>query len=257
MGLFSKEACEICGKESGVLSRTKLQDGKYVCSDCLKNASAYYPAARYDFEKLKKHLEHMERENELYEKEFKSIPDERKDIQIRNFSEGIIFADDIAMFEIVNYKTKQKNKKELFRYDQIWDFKMYTKPNPEGSQHKYQEVGVKIKFLSEAEDDPAYVLASEAIKNHRHPYMRDEIELKTASNVDKIDGGMIRRHLEDILGLKLETSITIDYANTERTEYRNFAEIEKTFNREKYSALSDEAERRCFGKTLKELDNEQ
>lgn len=254
--VFSKEACEICGKEEGILGRTKLQDGKYICSDCMKNTSSYFHAARYNFDEFKKHLAHMERENELYEKVYKEIPDERKVIEIRNFSEGIIFADDIAMFEIVNHKTKQKNKKELFRYDQIWDFKMYTKPSPEGSNYKYSEVGVKIKMLSEKDEDPAYVLASDTIKNHRHPYMRDEIELKCKSNCNEIEGGMIRRHLEDILGLKLETKITVDYANTTRTEYRNFAEVGKSFNREKYSQIADEAERNLFGKTIKELDNE-
>ena len=33
MGLFSKEACAICGKETR-FSKTKLADGNYICSKC-------------------------------------------------------------------------------------------------------------------------------------------------------------------------------------------------------------------------------
>ena len=251
--VFSKEACEICGKESGILSRTKLNDGKYICSDCMKNASAYFHAPRYNFEEFKKHLEYMERENELYEKAFATIPDERKDIQIRNFSQGIIFADDIAMFEIVNSKTKAKNKKELFRYDQIWDFKTYTKPAPEGSNYQFAEVGIKIKMLSEKDEDPQYVLASEGIKSHRHPYIIDELEIVCAKNTSKLEYGTVRAHLERILGLVLETKISMQYANTERTNYRTLGEVEKTFNRGPYTDKANEAEILALGKTIKEF----
>ena len=44
--LFSKQACELCSKEVGALSRSKLKDGKYVCYDCLKNSSAFIPVVR-------------------------------------------------------------------------------------------------------------------------------------------------------------------------------------------------------------------
>jgi len=34
MGLFSKEACAFCGKEVGVMHRTKVAGGDYLCTDC-------------------------------------------------------------------------------------------------------------------------------------------------------------------------------------------------------------------------------
>ena len=34
MGLFSKEACCFCGKEVGLMSRSKLSSGEYICTDC-------------------------------------------------------------------------------------------------------------------------------------------------------------------------------------------------------------------------------
>lgn len=35
MGLFSKENCIICGSEVGALNRTKMDDGSYICSNCV------------------------------------------------------------------------------------------------------------------------------------------------------------------------------------------------------------------------------
>ena len=251
--VFSKEACELCGKESGILSRAKLKDGKYVCTDCTKNASSFYHEVRYTLDEFKKHLEYMERENELYEKAFATLPAEKKDIQIRNFSNGIIFADDIGMFEIVNAKTKAKNKKELFRYDQIWDFKTYTKPAPEGSNYKYSEVGIKIKMLSEADEDPEYVLASDYIKSLRHPYIREELEIVCAKNTNNIEYGNVKRHLEMIMGLVLETKFTTQFNNADKPNYRHLGEVEKTFNRGPYTDKANEAEILALGKPLKEF----
>lgn len=34
MGLFSKETCVFCGKEVGMMHRSKMQGGDYICTDC-------------------------------------------------------------------------------------------------------------------------------------------------------------------------------------------------------------------------------
>ncbi len=34
MALFSKQSCEHCGNTAGMMTRTKLADGKYICYDC-------------------------------------------------------------------------------------------------------------------------------------------------------------------------------------------------------------------------------
>lgn len=34
MGLFSKEACVFCGKEVGMMHRSKMAGGDYICTDC-------------------------------------------------------------------------------------------------------------------------------------------------------------------------------------------------------------------------------
>lgn len=35
MGLFTKEKCILCGIEANALSRTKLNDGSFICNDCV------------------------------------------------------------------------------------------------------------------------------------------------------------------------------------------------------------------------------
>ena len=36
MGLFSKETCEFCSKQAGLLGRKKITDKKYICKECEK-----------------------------------------------------------------------------------------------------------------------------------------------------------------------------------------------------------------------------
>lgn len=49
MGLFDKflekKECGICGKELGLLGKTKLQDG-YMCKDCARGLSPFFTRAR-------------------------------------------------------------------------------------------------------------------------------------------------------------------------------------------------------------------
>ena len=46
--IFSKQTCEICKAEVGALSRTKLKDGTFVCSECTKNCSKFFSPVLYD-----------------------------------------------------------------------------------------------------------------------------------------------------------------------------------------------------------------
>ena len=46
MGLFSKEACTFCGKEVGMLGRSKLATKEFICNDC-KRKTNYF--ARMDY----------------------------------------------------------------------------------------------------------------------------------------------------------------------------------------------------------------
>lgn len=52
MGLFSKEACAICGKETR-FSKTKLADGNYICGNCLGDIHYHHNSLQGVYERTK------------------------------------------------------------------------------------------------------------------------------------------------------------------------------------------------------------
>ena len=245
--LFSKESCSICGKEEGILGRTKLTDGNFICSDCRKKCSPFLKAiVRCDLDHIKKHIEYLNMQKELYEKEYNVLPDDKKKAYGKDLLfNGIKLADDIGMFEIYNSETKKYGHKELFRYDEIFDFKAYGKPNSEGSAKKYQEVGVTIKMLKSIDtnfDQDRYI----------KEYL-EEISIPTASQVDVIDESFLYKHLNRIMGISIEGNLGVYDDGKVRIEYRNINDINMKFDRDKYTKLANDAEKRVWGKTKSEI----
>lgn len=222
MGLFSKEECEFCKQKVGMLSRKKMKDKKYICKDCEKNCSGFIDVSKFDSEYIKQHFEYMKKQDELYKKEFESIPEEEKISAIYQFN-GLVFADSIAMFEIITSKTEKKNYKELFRYDQIKDYDIYTVLNNQEGGKKYSEVGVKINFYCKEGLDS--VGRTEQEKEMAHPYV-ETIKVYYGKNVDNdLCVATAINHLDEIF-LKeprfktLGRSIKESFKGTE-TERRN------------------------------------
>ena len=202
--LFSKETCALCDKEVGALSRVKLNDGTYICSDCRKDTSAFINIQKLSLDEVKKHIEYMKKQNEFYEENFATLSDKEVVRCVKMGYAGVVFADSLGMFEIINAETKKKNYKELFRYDQIKDFEVYAKNNTTSgeNQKKYAETGVRIIMDSLA--DIGNFSASDEQKKHLHPYAMEFI-LPISRNVDYKDGGMIKNHLNKIFGRPDET----------------------------------------------------
>lgn len=195
MGLFSKEECCFCNQKVGMLSRKKLRDKKYICKDCEKNCSAFIDVSKFDSEYVKQHFEYMKKQDELYKKGFASIPKEEKIYAEYQFN-GLVFADSIAMFEVITSKTEKKNYKELFRYDQIKDYDIYTVLNNQEGGKKYSEVGVKIDFY--CKEGINSVGMTEQEKAMAHPYV-ETIKIYYGKNVDN-DLGVANaiNHLDEI-----------------------------------------------------------
>ena len=239
--IFSKQTCELCGKEVGMLSRAKLKDGKYICSDCAKDCSKFFSPTVYDLEEVKKHIDYMKKQEELYNKEFEPLQDKINTIKYIGGS-GLIFADSIGMFEVKCPKNKEQKVKELFRYDEMMDFKMYVKENPEGAGYKYQETGVQIKMMLDAPSTDYHT------KHYITKYVK-EFTIPVGKNTNDIEGGMVYDHLMKIFGLN---SGTYNMSKIKST-YRNLDEINRYFDRDKYSKLADDAERKVLGKTIEEI----
>lgn len=256
--LFSKQACGICDKEVSALNRIKLKDKKYICRDCGKNASRLFRIGYHDLDAVKKHLKYMEKANELYEKEFATLPKDEVDYCNHHGSHKIGFADCIGMFEIISPEMKKSNNKELFRYDQIDSFGPYYDLNSASSegQKKYKEYGVLIKMR--CAENFTQMNASDAEKASMHPYAI-EIKIPIQHNVDTPSGGdRIFAHLANIFGTN--NSATAQAANgiasvllgspaatiIPSTDFSNA-------NRKKYKKLADDVEKRALSQTLAEL----
>lgn len=201
---FSKQTCVFCNNEVGALSRKKLVDKNYICKECEKNCSAFLDPARFDTEYIKQHMEYMKKQDILYKKEFEPIDKKQKDRFVKEGYYGVEFADEIAMFEVIDPKANKRNYKELFRYDQIKDYEIYTKENmsTEGGK-KYAEVGVKIKMSCQI--GPSSAGMSDEEKKHAHPYV-EELNILCARNVDNTsDTSLLIGHLNKIFGRGSDT----------------------------------------------------
>ena len=263
MGLFGnffqKQACGICGKEAGALGRTKLKDGNYICKECGKNASRLFRLGYHDLDTTKKHLEYMKKANELYEKEFATLDKDAVDYCGHHGSYKIGFVDSIGMFAVLTPETKRRNKKELFRYDQIDSFGPYTEMNSmnrKEGERAIKEYGVLIKMR--CAEDFARMNASEAEKKLMHPHAI-EIKIPIQHNVDNPSGGdRIFAHLGAIFGGKkngvLEAagdvaSMLLGSPVGAMIPSGDFSDADRA----KYTKLADEVEKRAVGKALRDI----
>ena len=249
MGLFSKEECEFCKQKVGMLSRKKLKNKKYICKECEKNCSAFIEISRFDSEYVKQHFEYMKKQDMLYKQAFETLPKEEKLVTKHQFN-GIVFADSIAMFEIITPKSEKKNYKELFRYDQIKDYKIYENLNNQEGGNKYSEIGVEINFY--CKEGLSTLGMSEDEKGATHPYL-ETIKICYGKNVnDKMGLHTVINHLDEIflreptfksLGRNIKESFT--GTETDRRNIKQGADMLKALGglaKAKMSGNGDEME---------------
>ena len=198
--LFSKQTCAFCEKQVGALGRKKMTDGNYICKECEKNCSAFIDPSKFDTEFIRAHMEYIKKQDVLYKKEFETLDKKKKERFIHEGYYGLEFADDIAMFEVIDPKASKRNYKELFRYDQIKDYEIYSKPNSstEAGAKKYSEVGIKIIMNCQVGIDS--VGMSDIEKKLAHPYV-SELNILCARDTDSAtDSTWAVEHLNKIFG---------------------------------------------------------
>ena len=110
MALFSKEACCFCGKEVGMMSRSRLVSGEYICTDC---KYLTHPFIRIDHLN-KEQVEALMAEMAENEDRFQSI--EFRKTQRRHGSESWIFYDnfDLGVFSLYTPETKKYKNHFVF-----------------------------------------------------------------------------------------------------------------------------------------------
>lgn len=204
MGLFSKETCYFCNKDVGMLGRKKLHDSNFICKDCEKNCSAFLEVSRFSVDFLQNNMEYMKKQDELYKKAFETLDKNDKIKIIGEAFYGVVFADTIAMFEVINPIATKKNYKELFRYDQIKNYSIYTIP---GGEKKYSEVGVEIELNCKIGLESSALTEGE--KKISHPYC-EKLRIVCAKNTDdenEIHANQVVRHLNELYGKASDTVI--------------------------------------------------
>ena len=166
-----------CGNECGVMSRTKIKKGYYLCDSCGDLCSKYIRLSELTLDEIKGHIEYMKRQNRLFEEVY-SKEGKKETIPLTIKEAGIEFCDDLGMFRI-KYKnfTGRGKMNELFRYDQVASYEEYYDEMPSSEPGKTPEFkggGLKIKLLNK---NMEAINIDNKKGLHSHPYIKQEIKV--------------------------------------------------------------------------------
>ncbi len=132
MGLFEKKECELCGNKAGLLTRSKIQGGGYICGDCAARLSPNLKKiSQLSLDEVKEQIELKEENDRRFNEEFNMtrvlMIDDRH--RIMGVDEGS------CEFAILTDKNP-----DIFRFDQILNFNvdLSTKPLSEEEKKKTQ-----------------------------------------------------------------------------------------------------------------------
>lgn len=194
---FGKQTCAFCGKEVGMLSRDKIKNDEFICSDCKRTCSRYIQVYRLTKDELLGHMEYMKRQGKLVESmeglKARRVPSAGR--------QGILFYDEAGMFRIYDVDQDHRYAMEMIRYDQVAKYEPYldeAEPDEPGKEKIFGEWGVKITLVG-GEDD-----LSRMPKGLRaHPYITQEITVKINDrdkHIGELDVNQIISHFNTIFG---------------------------------------------------------
>lgn len=196
--MFSKQACALCGKECGAMSRTKLQDGQYICDDCGNKCSKYIRLSRMTLEEVNGHIAYMERQQKIYDEQFKTA--KKKEFHPNPNGGGIEFCDEMGMFRICDDNVRGRGKmKELFRYDQVDSYEeYYNESTGENGDKEFDEGGLIIRLVGTKTD-----LYNKNPALRPHPYIQDEIKIcfSNRSRSEAEYAHIAKQHFDYIFGV--------------------------------------------------------
>ena len=124
MGLFSKEICIICGNEAGAMSRTKLNNGTFLCSNCVAKTGL---SQGFTINTLKGLAEdEIKKRIEYHEKDMKENSERVSNFNATYQVGGYIWFDDNNKWFVFPQGTfsSKINNCYVFKYDEIIDFEV-------------------------------------------------------------------------------------------------------------------------------------
>ena len=177
--MFGKKNCTLCGKECGIMSRTKIKNDEFVCGECIKECSKYIDMGKLTKDEVLEHIEYMRKWDKLHTDVFKNAQLKKYPGSIR--TGGFVFANELGLFQIIDGKTNTNRKMpEMFRYDQVASYEPYTKKST-ATADKPQEItesGIKIKFVC----DDAGRFGESNLGTYPHPFIEKELTICIAKS---------------------------------------------------------------------------
>ncbi len=199
---FGKQACAFCGKEAGMLNRTKIKNKEFICNDCRRSCSRHIEVYRYTKDELLGHMEYMKRQEKLYA----SLGEPSRIVPGSGSREAIEFFDQVGMFRIRDLDNDNRYPKELFRYDQVAEYEPFcneSEPEEAGKPKVFDECGVKITLAGDETDTD---IEKKGLRPH--PYVTRELEVvvnKRDKEIGMLDVNHIISHFDFIFGVGDDT----------------------------------------------------
>lgn len=95
MGLFKEIYCAECGRKTGILTRTKLGDGHYVCNKCTSAIPAYVFSAmsQYTLNDYRQLISYIEESNRVLKKVFRETHSFNR--LVLDSNNGLLYVEDL------------------------------------------------------------------------------------------------------------------------------------------------------------------
>ncbi|MBQ8833592.1 MAG: hypothetical protein IJ001_01535 [Oscillospiraceae bacterium] len=210
---FGKQTCAFCGKEVGMMSRDKIKNDEFICSDCKRTCSRFLQVYRLTKDELLGHMEYMKRQGKLVES-MEGVKERRVPSAGR---QGILFYDEAGMFRIYDVDKDHRYAMEMIRYDQVAKYEPYldeAEPDEPGKEKIFGECGVKLTLVGGMDD------LSQMPKGLRaHPYITQEITIcvnNREKDIGMMDVNHIIGHFNYIFGVNDDTKGLFSFGPTKQ-----------------------------------------